>query len=77
MFVEGRIETTNLREVIVSQVTFGLDTPSALDQRIAFKTYCQVTRLFIVLLEHDASVGTFFLIGSFKPGLRRPWPIRN
>ena len=75
MFVEGRIETTNFREVIVSQVTFCLDTPSALDQRIAFKTNCQVTRLFIVLLEHrpklahDASVGTFFLIGSFKPGL--------
>jgi hypothetical protein len=45
MFVEGRIETTNLQEIAVLQVTFGLDTAEKrrlLDQRTTFQTKCQV-----------------------------------
>ena len=48
MLLEGRIETTNLHEIIAPQVSFGLDTAEKrrlLDQRNAFQTKCQVARL--------------------------------
>jgi hypothetical protein len=43
MLVEGRIETTNLHAMAVSQVTFGLDMAGEhrlLDQRITFQIKC-------------------------------------
>ena len=50
MLLEGRIETTNLREIIVPRVSFGLDTAEKrrlLDQRTAFQTKCQVATAFL------------------------------
>jgi hypothetical protein len=48
MHLEGRIETTNLQEITVSRVTFGLDTAEErrlLDQRSVFELNCQVARI--------------------------------
>ncbi len=48
MFFAGRIETTDLQEIIDLPDTFGLDTAGKrrlLDQRIALVTNCRVARI--------------------------------